>query len=115
MTLLGAIAVINRVVDPFYYYRDLEIKGINQFKPKAGRYERYTKPALLIQKHPNALIFGNSISEIALNPDNPYFNGSNSLQGYNFSFAESPWEKVFCHFQFALNHTSIKELLLVSA
>lgn len=112
MAILGAIAIINRIIDPFYYYRDIEIKGINEFKPKAGRYERHIKPALLIQNKPNALIFGNSISEIAFNPDNKYFNNSGSLSGYNFSFAESPWEKVFCHFEFATKHTSIKRALI---
>lgn len=112
LTILLTISLFNRIIDPFYYYRDIEINGINKFKPKAGRYERYTKPALLIQHQPNALIFGNSISEIAFNPENQYFNNSGELKGYNFSFAESPWEKVFCHFKFATEHTTVKRALI---
>ncbi len=59
--LLILIGLFNRIVDPFWYYRDIEIKGFNAIKPKFRRYERHIKPALLMREQPEAIILGNSL------------------------------------------------------
>ena len=46
---LASVAAFNRMVDPFWYYRDIEIAGINAVKPRFARFARHVKPALLMR------------------------------------------------------------------
>jgi len=52
--LLALIGLFNRIVDPFWYYRDIEIKGFNATKLVYSNYERHIKPALLMREQPEA-------------------------------------------------------------
>ncbi len=106
------VGVINRVIDPFWYYRDIEIKGLNTIKPVFRRYERYVKPALLIRDQPEAIILGSSFSEIGFDPTNQYFTNNSLLKSMNFALAGAPWDMVQCSFEFAANHAQIKRALI---
>lgn len=110
--LLALIGVFNRIVDPFWYYRDIEIKGFNAVKTKFERYERYVKPALLMRDRPEAIILGNSFSEIGFDPTNPSFTDHGRLKGMNFALAGASWDMVQCEFEFAVNHAPIKRVLI---
>lgn len=112
LVLLALIGLFNRIVDPFWYYRDTEIKGFNTIKPKFRRYERHVKPALLIREQPEAIILGNSFSEIGFDPTNAFFTDHGRLTSMNFALAGAPWDMVQCDFEFAATHANIKRALV---
>lgn len=100
--MLVLVAAFNRLVDPFWYYRDVSITGFNAIKPKFARYERHVKPSILIREQPASVIFGSSYSEIGFDPAHLA-----SLAGgssYNFAMAGAPWNMVYCHVRFAMRY-----------
>lgn len=110
--LLTLIAVINRLIDPFWYYQDIEIKGINAVKTKVARFERHVKPQVLKREQPEAIILGSSFSEIGLNPTYTALTDQGRLRGYNFAFAGADWDLVQCYFDFALDHAPIARMVI---
>lgn len=96
---LAAVAAFNRVVDPFWYYRDIEIAGFNAVKPRFARFERYVKPQLLIREQPQAIILGSSFAEIGFDPLDVHFTDGGRLRGYNFAFAGAGWTLEECAFE----------------
>lgn len=111
--LLTTIGVFNRVVDPFWYFRDIEIKGFNTIKTKFRRYEREVKPSLLVREQPEAIILGSSFSEIGFDPSNADFTNHGQLQSMNFALAGASGQMVQCEFEFAVTHnTHIKRALI---
>lgn len=91
---------INRIVDPFWYYRDISINGFNAVKPKFRNYERHVKPAMVQREQPASLIFGSSLAEIGFDPLHPALRMAG--KSYNFALAGASWEMVACSMQFAL-------------
>lgn len=110
--LLAIIGAFNRIVDPFWYYRDIEIKGFNEIKTKFRRYERDVKPALLMREQPEAIILGDSYAEIGFDSNNPYFTNHGQLKSMNFALAGAPWQMIQCEFEFAVTHVHIKRALI---
>jgi len=110
--ILIFIGTINRIIDPFWYYQDFEISGINKVKPKMRNFERYVKPRIVAREQPNALIFGSSFSEIGFDPTNPTFTNHEKLVGYNFGIAGANWDRVQCYFDYALNKTRAKRVII---
>lgn len=100
--LLGLTALFNRVVDPFWYYRDVSIVGFNAVKPKFRYYERHVKPAILQREQPASLIFGSSFSEIGFDPLHPALTAAG--KSYNFGIGGAGWDMVSCNVQFAISH-----------
>lgn len=111
--LLACMTVFNRVVDPFWYYRDSEIEGFNAIKPLFGRYERDVKPALLMREQPEAIVLGSSFSEMGFDPAHPSFTNNGQLKSTNFAMAGSTWQMVQCEFEFAVTHAHIKRALVL--
>jgi hypothetical protein len=96
------VAAFNRVVDPFWYYRDISIRGFNQVKTKFRRYERHVKPEILVREQPDAVIFGSSYSEIGFDPTHlSHLVGGSA---YNFALAGASWDRVYCDTQFAMRY-----------
>jgi hypothetical protein len=112
LLLLVIIGLFNRIVDPFWYYRDIEIKGFNAIKPKFRRYERHIKPALLMREQPEAIILGSSYAEIGFDPTSPFFTDHGRLKSMNFALAGAFWDRVQCQFEFAVTHANIKRALV---
>ena len=112
LLLLTLIALINRVVDPFWYYRDPQIVGFNSTKTEFHSYEKQIKPFVLKQSHPEVLIFGNSFFEIGLNPSHPSLTKNGSYHSYNFAMAASEWDKVYCHVLYAMDNTNLKTVII---
>lgn len=110
--LLAFVGIFNRIVDPAWYYRDIEIEGFNAIKPTFVDFARDVKPALLIRDQPEAIILGNSYSEIGFDPTNPYFTDHGRLKGMNFAFAKASWGEEQCDFEFAISHSNIKRALV---
>jgi hypothetical protein len=113
--VLGALALVglfNRIVDPFWYYRDLSIDGFNAVKTKFRRFERDVKPSIVAREKPQAIILGSSFAEIGLDPRNPYFTDHGRLTGYNFGIAGAGWDMNRCYFEFALRNAAPKRVVL---
>jgi len=110
--LMIVIGIFNRVVDPAWYYREVEIKGFNAVKPEYLSFERTVKPALLKRYQPEAIILGSSYSEIGFDPTNTSFTDNGSLKSMNFAFARASWAEVQCAFEFALANSPIKRAVI---
>jgi hypothetical protein len=110
--LLGITAAFNRIVDPFWFFRDIEIPGFNLGKPEFHKFERHIKPAILRRNQPQAVIFGNSYAEIGFDPTAPAFTEDGMLRGFNFAMAGSDWTRLYCSVVFALNHTPMKRAVI---
>jgi hypothetical protein len=112
--LLGALALVglfNRLVDPFWYYRDLSIDGFNAVKTKFRRFERDVKPSIVAREKPAAIILGSSFAEIGLDPRNPSFTDHGRLTAYNFGIAGADWDMNRCYFEFALRNAQPKRVV----
>jgi hypothetical protein len=101
LTLLaGVIVAFNRIVDPFWYYRDTSTVGFNAIKAHFNLYERYVKPSIVQRDQPSSLIFGSSFSEMGFDPQHPALRAAGA--GYNAGLAGASWHKVECNVRFAL-------------
>jgi hypothetical protein len=109
---LAAVAAFNRVIDPFWYYRDIEIAGLNAVKPRFARFERNVKPALLARERPEAIVLGSSFAEIGFDPLDAALTDNGRLLGYNFALAGTGWDMEQCAFDYALRHSKIKRAVL---
>ncbi|MDD5035084.1 MAG: hypothetical protein PHE55_10025 [Methylococcaceae bacterium] len=112
LCLLALTALMNRIVDPFWYYRDFNIAGINEARTEFARYERHIKPVLLMEQRPRALIFGSSYSEIGFEPLHPALTQGGQESSYNFAMAGADWARVYCNVIFALRHTDLKRAVI---
>lgn len=97
-----AVAAFDRLVDPFWYFRDISIHGFNAVKTKFRRYERHVKPDILVREQPEAVIFGSSYSEIGFDPD--HLAAVTKGSAYNFALAGASWNRVYCDVQFAMRY-----------
>jgi hypothetical protein len=105
------VMIFNWAVDPFWYYRDIQISGFNTTKVEFGKYERHVKPALVQREQPASLIFGSSYSEIGFNPLHPALRATGG--SYNFALAGAEWDMVYCAVQFALkNDSALRQVVL---
>jgi len=100
LVLAGMVIVLNRVIDPFWYYRDISIEGVNAVKTRFSYYERHVKPELVRLEQPASLIFGSSFAEIGFNPLHPALKGVG--KSYNFALAGAGWDMTLCSMQFAI-------------
>lgn len=110
--LLGLAGLFNRVVDPFWYYRDISIEGFNAVKTKFRRFERHVKPAILAREQPEAITLGSSFAEVGFDPENPAFTDNGRLRGYAFAVAGADWGMVTCYLQYALRHAPIRRVVI---
>jgi hypothetical protein len=113
LALVSAVlaAAFNRVVDPFWYYRDVSLDGFNAIKPKFKNYERHVKPALVRREQPASLIFGSSFAEAGFDPLHPALAAPG--KSYNFALAGAQWDMVSCHVQFALVYdAALRQIVL---
>lgn len=109
---VGAVAAFNRVVDPFWYYRDIEIAGFNADKPRFARFERHVKPQLLARDRPQAIVLGSSLAEIGFDANDPALTDGGRLKGYNFAFAGVDWAETQCYFLYAVGTTDLKRAVI---
>lgn len=110
--LLSLAALFNRIVDPFWYYRDISIPGFNQVKTQFQHYERHIKPVILKETQPEVVIFGSSYFEIGFNPAHPGLTQNGALRSYNFGMAATDWERLVCNVEYALNNTELKTVVI---
>lgn len=106
--LFALVALFNRVVDPFWYYRDISVDGFNAVKTQFHKYERHIKPILLQEKQPEVVVFSNSSLEVGFNPSHPGLTHDGAYRVYNFGIGAAIWDRVFCNVLYALEHTDMR-------
>lgn len=112
VVLLGLTAAFTRVVDPFWYFRDIEIEGFNAIKTKFRRFERDVKPAVVAAEQPEAVILGSSFAEIGFDPLHPALTRNGQAGSYNFALAGAPWQMNFCALEYVLATTPARRIVL---
>ncbi|HEY5310272.1 MAG TPA: hypothetical protein VIK97_17290, partial [Casimicrobiaceae bacterium] len=112
LVLVGAVGAFNRLVDPFGYFRDIEVAGINRDKPRAPGNERLVKFALMNRIKPEAVIVGSSFAEVGLPPLHPGFTRNGQLTSYNLGMPGARWSDVYCQAMFALRQPQVKRLVV---
>lgn len=110
--LLALTGLLNRVVDPFWYYRDVNIDGFNAIKTQFTNYERHVKPIILRETKPDAVIFSSSVLEAGMNPAHPAFTHDGVYHGYNFGMQAAWWDRVYCNIEYALANTNLKTVVI---
>jgi hypothetical protein len=110
--LLGLTAAFTRIVDPFWYFRDIEIDGFNAIKTKFRRFERNVKPAVVAAEQPEAVILGSSFAEIGFDPLHPALTRDGAAPSYNFALAGAPWQMNFCALEYVLATTAVRRIVL---
>jgi hypothetical protein len=110
--VLGLVGLFNRVVDPFWYYREPSIEGFNAVKTKFRRFERHVKPAILAREQPEAITLGSSFAEVGFDPDNAALTDGGRLRGYSFAVAGADWAMVTCYLEYALRHAPIRRVVI---
>lgn len=110
--VMGAVALFNRLVDPFWFYRDVTIEGFNAVKTKFRRFERHVKPAVLARERPEAITVGSSLTEVGFNPLNRAFTDNGRLKPFNFAVAAAGWPIIQCYFEYALASAPIKRAVV---
>ncbi len=108
----GAIGIFNYVVDPFWYFRVVEVKGFNLDKPRAGGSERLVKPALVVKLQPEAVIVGTSFAEIGLPPTHSGFTEHGTYSSFNLSLHGIGWDEIYCLARFAIDRAHVKRLVV---
>jgi hypothetical protein len=112
LPVLTVVPVINWIVDPFWYFRNIEVRGFNMIKPSYHLYERQVKSALVSKLHPEAVILGSSFAEIGLPVTHAGFTNGGQLKSYNLSLPWAHGEELYCYALFALAQPGVKRLVL---
>jgi hypothetical protein len=110
--LLLFTVIINRIVDPFWYYRDISINGFNAIKTEYHSYESQIKPIIIKEIRPEIMIFSNSYFEIGLNPLHPALTDNGRFRSYNYGIVAAVWDKVYCNILFAMDNTDLTTVII---
>jgi hypothetical protein len=107
LAILAVVGLFNRIVDPYWYFREVEIVGFNHVKPHAVGNERLVKPALVSKLSPDVIILGNSVAEIGLPPTHRGLTNDGTLSGYNLALPGASWTEVYCLAMFVMRQTAV--------
>jgi len=110
--LLFLTVLFNRLVDPFWYYRDISIDGFNAIKTEYHSYEDQIKPILIKETRPEVLIVSNSYLEVGFNPLHPRLTENGKYRSYNYGIGGAAWGKVYCNVLYSLDHTALKTVVI---
>ncbi len=112
LLLIGSVGLFNRIVDPYWYFRDVDIVGFNHNKPKAPGNERLAKPAWVAKLKPGAVIVGNSAAEVGLPPTHRGFTRDGALVPFNLAIPRATWNETLCLALFVIRQAPVKRLVV---
>lgn len=73
VALIGAVAGVNYAVDPYGIYSGAVPRRFSAVKPQAQEHDVLVKSHAIERIRPNALLLGNSRTEVGLDPEHPAF------------------------------------------
>jgi hypothetical protein len=115
LLLVAGVGLFNGIVDPYWYFREVDVIGFNHIKTHATGNERLVKPALVSKIRPDAIILGNSVAEIGLPPTHRGFTNNGKLKSYNLALPGASWNEVNCLAMFVMRWTDVKRLIIGSS
>jgi hypothetical protein len=110
--LMLATVTFNRVIDPFNYFGDINISGLNAVRTQMYLFEREVKPVVLHKKQPESVILGSSIADIGFDPRHPKLTANGKAAGYNFGFLNASWRENLCALEYIFRNTDAKRVVL---
>jgi hypothetical protein len=112
VVMLAAVAIFNRIIDPFGLYDDVSINGLNRFKTEIAEFERHVQPQVIRRLQPNALVLGSSIEKIGLDPARAAFSELGRRRVYNFAFFGGGWHRTLCYFEYAADTVPLERAVI---
>jgi len=109
---VGCVGLFNWIVDPYGYFRDVQIAGFNANKPKAAGNDRLVKPAWAAKLKPEAVIVGGSVAEIGLPPTHRGFTMDGALVPFNLGMARATWSETYCLAMFMMRQAPLKRMVI---
>jgi len=109
---LGCVAAFNWIVDPYWYFRAVDIVGFNHVRRHAEANERLVKPAFVGRLRPQAVILGNSVAEIGLPPSNSGFTRNGALTAYNLALPGATWNEIYCLAMYVMRTTDVRRIVI---
>lgn len=84
-SVLGAVATLNALVDPYRMYRWVEVQGVNAHKPAISHRVRLLKAYEIRRSKPHSLLLGSSRSHVAFRTSHEGW-ARQAPQRYNLAF-----------------------------
>ncbi len=106
---LGCLAAFNYVVDPYRFFNSPDRPGLNEYRQRFFWGQTVSKPYMLRERAPAAVILGVSRAGSALAADHPGWRGASV---YNFAIAGSTAYQLWRSYQHARACGRLDKLLL---
>lgn len=111
ISTLGVICMINYVVDPYGFYRRIEVVGFNQQKEGVRSKIRYVKALELPLRQPRTIILGSSRVHDGINPQHFLLRDPVFAPVYNLGIDMDRIHESLQYLKHALAHSEIKQVL----
>jgi hypothetical protein len=111
LILIGAIAAVNLVIDPYGVFSLVNLDGLNKVKVRAQQRGGLSKSYSLARVQPKSLILGNSRAEIGFDPNHPGW-PRDAKPVYNFALPGVGLASNLQNLDYALRTSSIKTVVL---
>ena len=108
LAVLGAIAVLNLLVDPYRAYRILASPALDSAKPTGSN--RVTKAEMVCHETAETIVLGSSRVEAGIDPVGPALAGRRAL---NLGLAGASMYEVYQAFQFARRRMPLRSVILL--
>lgn len=111
--LTAAVLIgVNVVVDPFYRFDLISIRGFNRQKPQFPTYARMAKPGVVCRLNPASAVLGTSRVEVGIDPAHPALK-SRFGPSYNVALAGSGLKELLATFKHVVHASShLKQVLI---
>jgi hypothetical protein len=107
---IGAAAVVNLVVDPYGFYRWVDVAGFNRIKPRAGQQVMRNKVHGIVAHRPDVVVLGNSRAEIGFDPASRAWPARANV--YNAGVPGAGMDNVAALLQLAVSQGQVKVTLI---
>ena len=107
----AAVPAIDVVVDPFWRFDLVTIRGINEQRPVFSSYARLSKAGAVCRLRPRQVTMGTSRVEVGLDPHHPGWSEEPSPV-YNLGLAGIGLKELLLNFQHAVNTSPIKRAVI---
>lgn len=109
---ISFVGVFNFIVDPYGFYRTLEIKGFNQQKEGVRSKIRYVKAMELPLRKPKTIVMGSSRVHDGVNPRHFLLQDTAFAPVYNLGIDMNRIHESLQYLKHSLIHTEVKRVIL---
>jgi hypothetical protein len=109
--VLGAVVLVNAVIDPFGMYRIFDVEGVNAHKPAVYHRVRLVKAYDVRRLRPRGIILGTSRSHVALRPSHEGWNPA-ARPVYNLAFDGATTKEMYHYLVYAQAVQPLRQVVL---